>query len=46
MEVGGEQVKERLFRTVENTLDDTIMMATCHYTFKQNHRMHNTKSES
>lgn len=24
---------------------DTIMLNTCHYTFVQNHRMYNTKSE-
>ena len=27
------------------TLCDTIMADTCHYTFVQTHRMHNTKSE-
>ena len=29
----------------ENTLYDTAMMDTCHYTFVKTHRMYNTKSE-
>ena len=36
---------QRIFRAVETTLHDTIMVDTCQYTFVQTHRMHKTKSE-
>ena len=39
-------VKTEDFWSSENTLYDTIMMDTHHYTFVQTHRMYNTKSES
>ena len=29
----------------ENTLYDTAIVDTCHYTFIKTHRMYNTKSE-
>lgn len=33
------------FEGSETTLCDTMMVNTCHYTFVQNHKMYNTKSE-
>ena len=31
---------------IESILCDTIMMDTCHHTFVQNHRMHNSNSNT
>ena len=31
---------------IETILCDTIMIDTCHHTFVQNHRMHNSNSDA
>ena len=41
-----EQMEHRGFGGSENTLYDTIIMYTCHYTFVQPQSVYNTKSES
>ena len=33
------------FKDSKNTLCDTVMMDTCHYTFVQTHGIYNTKKE-
>ena len=33
------------FEDSENTLYDTLMVDTCHYTFIKTHSVYNTKSE-
>ena len=32
--------------STESILCDTMMMDTCHHTFVQNHRMHNSNSDT
>lgn len=44
---GGEMNRQSTegFKGSEKTLYDIIVMAICHYTFVQTHRMDKTKSE-
>ena len=40
-----EQAEHRGFYGSENTLHETTVIETCHYTWVQGHRIYSTKSE-